>query len=98
VSDVMRDRGYPVENFEQRAADVSVDHPLVVDNYRAAGAITVRAQRGEATTEDLRQAMRHFRSLFEELLDDSSDQPLDRDQAAAEQMRNEPSLKREVTR
>lgn len=69
VSEVMRDRGYPVEeDFERRAADVSVDHPTVVENYRAAHAISLRAARGEAETEDLRQALVHFRALFEELL------------------------------
>lgn len=71
---VMHDRGYPVdENFEQRAADVSVDHPMVVENYRAAHAISVRAQHGQASTEDLRQAMVHFRSLFDELLQPADD-------------------------
>jgi hypothetical protein len=69
VSEVMRERGYPVsEDFEQRAADVSVDHPVVVENYRAAHAISVRAARNEADTEDLRQALVHFRALFDELL------------------------------
>jgi hypothetical protein len=69
VRSVMHDRGYPVdENFEQRAADVSVDHPMVVENYRAAHAISLRAQRGQASTEDLRQAMVHFRVLFDDLL------------------------------
>lgn len=70
VTEVMHGRGYPVdEKFEQRAADVSVDHPGVVENYRAAHAISLRAQRGKASTEHLRQAMVHFRSLFDELLD-----------------------------
>jgi hypothetical protein len=70
VSEVMRDRGYPVdEDFERRAADVSVDHPVVVENYRAAHGISARAVRDEAGTEDLRQAMVHFRALFVELLD-----------------------------
>ena len=55
--------------FEQRAADVSVDHPNVVREYRQAHAVSVRNERGEATTEDLRQAMVHYRSLFEELLE-----------------------------
>src|SRR5215213_6961408 len=69
VSEVMRDRGYPVaEEFDQRAADVSVDHPEVVDNYRAAHGISSRATAGDASTEDLRQAMVHFRALFAELL------------------------------
>ena len=69
VIEVMRERGYPIEDFEQRAADVSVDHPVVVDNYRAAHAISVARQSGEAGTEDLRQAMVHYRALFEELLE-----------------------------
>jgi hypothetical protein len=69
VNGVMGARGYPVADFEQRAADVSVTHPAVVENYRAARAIVVRYRRGEAGTEDLRQAMVHYRSLFDELLD-----------------------------
>jgi hypothetical protein len=69
VSEVMRERGYPVsDDFEQRAADVSVDHPVVVEHYRAAHGLSVRAVRGNAGTEDLRQAMVHFRALFDELL------------------------------
>jgi hypothetical protein len=69
VSEVMHERGYPVEeDFERRAADVSVDHPRVVENYRAAHGISVRAARNEADTEDLRQALVHFRALFEDLL------------------------------
>jgi hypothetical protein len=69
VSEVMRERGYPVsEDFEQRAADVSVDHPVVVEHYRAAHGLSGRAARGDADTEDLRQAMVHFRALFDELL------------------------------
>jgi hypothetical protein len=69
VSEVMHERGYPVEeDFERRAADVSVDHPHVVENYRAAHGISVRAARNEADTEDLRQALVHFRALFEDLL------------------------------
>jgi len=69
VMEVMRDRGYPVaDEFDQRAADVSVDHPDVVEHYRAAHDISRRATAGDATTEDLRQAMVHFRALFVELL------------------------------
>jgi len=72
VRDAMRDRGYPVDDdFEQRAADISVEHPVVVENYRAGVDISTR---GEASTEDLRQAMVHFRALFADLLA-SSDQP-----------------------
>ena len=69
VMEVMRDRGYPVaDEFDQRAADISVDHPEVVEHYRAAHGISGRATAGDATTEDLRQAMVHFRALFVELL------------------------------
>jgi hypothetical protein len=68
VADVMRARGYPIGEFEQRADDVSVDHPRVVENYRAGHAIAGRAARGEASTEDLRQAMVHYRALFDELI------------------------------
>jgi hypothetical protein len=68
VSEVMSTRGYPVENFEQQAADVSVDHPQVVSNYRAAHEIALNNERGDASTENLRQAMVHYRSLFDELL------------------------------
>jgi len=68
LRDVMSTRGYPVADFEQRAADVSVDHPLVIDNYRKAHEIAVRQGLGHASTEDLRQAMIHFRTLFEDLV------------------------------
>jgi hypothetical protein len=70
VQQVMSDRGYPMQDFEQQAADVSVDHPDVVSNYRAAYAVWCRCEDGSASTEDLRQAMRHYRSLFDELLAD----------------------------
>jgi hypothetical protein len=69
IQQVMRERGYPVEDFEQRSADVSVDHPEVVNNYRAAHGISVAHERDKASTEDLRQAMVHYRSLFAELLE-----------------------------
>jgi hypothetical protein len=71
----MQVRGYPVGDFEQRAADVSVDHPHVVQNYRTAHDIAVRQQRGEASTEDLRKAMVHYRALFEDLLDTTEPEP-----------------------
>jgi hypothetical protein len=73
VAEVMKARGYPVEDFEQRAADISVEHPEVVQNYRAAHDIAVRRERGDADTEDLRSALLGYRNLFEELL--HSDQP-----------------------
>ncbi len=68
VNRLMQARGYPMSDFEQRAADISVDHPRVVDNYRAAHEIALRHQRGEASTEDLRNAVIYYRSLFDELL------------------------------
>jgi len=68
VSSVMKARGYPVSDFDQRAADISVDHPRVVENYRSAHAIALRVGKDAATTEDLRTAMIHYRSLFEELV------------------------------
>lgn len=68
VSRVMIDRGYPMTDFEQRAADISVSYPDVVQNYRAAHDIVLRHADGHATTEELRQAMVHYRSLFDELL------------------------------
>ncbi len=64
----MSARGYPLSDFEQRAADISVDHPLVLENYRTAHGIAVRQTQGQANTEDLRQAMMHYRTLFEELV------------------------------
>jgi hypothetical protein len=66
---VMRERGYPVDDFEQRAADVSVDHPELVENYRSAHRISIASREGRATTEDLRQSMVHYRALFAELLE-----------------------------
>jgi FtsZ-interacting cell division protein ZipA len=68
VTEVMTARGYPMADFEQRAADISVDHPDVVTNYRAARQVAQANERGEASTEDLRQAMVHYRALFEDLL------------------------------
>jgi hypothetical protein len=68
IGDVMAQCGYPVGNFEQRAADISVDHPIVTQNYRAAHDIAVRQAAGRATTEELRRAMIHYRALFGELI------------------------------
>jgi hypothetical protein len=68
VSSLMKARGYPVSDFDQRAADVSVGHPRVIENYRSAHEIALRVGKAEATTEELRTAMIHYRSLFEELL------------------------------
>jgi len=69
VEDVMRTRGYPVGKFQERIADISVDHPRVVEHYRAAHAIANASADGRADTEDLRQAMVHLRALFEDLLE-----------------------------
>jgi FtsZ-interacting cell division protein ZipA len=70
VGRVMEARGYPVGDFEQRAADVSVDHPTVLEHYRAAHAVALRHAQGQASTEDLRQAMVNYRALFDELLEE----------------------------
>jgi hypothetical protein len=72
VRELMTKRGYPMGDFERRAADISVHHPAVVDNYRAAQAVALRASRGEASTEDLRKAVVHYRALFEDLLEAGS--------------------------
>ena len=69
VNSVMSERGYPMENWEQRAADISVDHANVVDHYRQARATSLSADSGQAGTEELRQAMRHYHALFDDLLD-----------------------------
>jgi hypothetical protein len=81
VRAVMAKRGYPVGDFERRAADISVDHPDVVANYRAAQAIVTRT-RDEASTEDLRKALVHYRALFDELLEvsDAKAQAMPREQ------------------
>ena len=85
VQRVMRDRGYPVDDFEQRAADISVEHPELVEKYRTANGIARASERGEASTEDLRHSVRHYRALFVELLevDDGGDAST-RDRAAEE--------------
>jgi hypothetical protein len=65
---LMQTRGYPMSDFEQRAADLSVHHPIVVDNYRTAHNIALRLRGGDAGTEDLRKAMIHYRALFDEMI------------------------------
>jgi hypothetical protein len=70
VTEVMRERGYPIDDFDQRAADISVDHPTVVENYRAAHTIHVSQQNGDVGTEKQRQAFVHYRALFDKLLED----------------------------
>jgi hypothetical protein len=69
VQRVMKDRGYPVDDFEQRVADISVEHPDLVEKYRTAHGVAQASERGEASTEDLRHSVRHYRALFLELLD-----------------------------
>jgi hypothetical protein len=73
VTQVMAARGYPIEDFEKRAEDISVDHPHVVENYRAARALVQRRERGEASTEELRQAVVNYRALFDDLLEVADD-------------------------
>jgi len=74
VTEVMSARGYPVDDFEKRSADISVDHPTVVENYRAGHAIHLAAEYGDVGTEAQRQALVHYRALFEKLLDEGADQ------------------------
>lgn len=68
VTEVMRERGYPIDDFEQRAADVSVDHPKVVEHYRAAHILRLAQDQGEIGTEAQREAIVHYRALFEQLV------------------------------
>jgi hypothetical protein len=72
VTRLMQFRGYPMTDFEQQAADISVHYPQVVNNYRAAHEVALRHQRGEASTEDLRNSMIYYRTLFDELLETNS--------------------------
>ncbi len=78
IQSVMEDRGYPVDDFESRAADVSVDHPQVVENYRQGHRLAEKNSDGDGSTEDLRQAMRHYRALFDELVASDADEPMTR--------------------
>jgi hypothetical protein len=73
VTEVLRDRGYPVEDFQQQADDISVEHPDVAENYRAAHVLALANDQGLASTEDLRQAFVHYRSLCAELLGTQQD-------------------------
>jgi hypothetical protein len=73
VTQVMRERGYPVDDFDQRAADISVDHPQIVENYRAAHGIHLAQQHGDVSTEQQREAFVHYRALFEKLLEAPTD-------------------------
>jgi hypothetical protein len=76
VRDLMVKRGYPMADFERRAADISVDHPTVVEAYRSARAIAVRDQQGQASTEELRKAVVYYRTLFDELLEVRQPRPM----------------------
>lgn len=78
LGDIMATCGYPMGDFEQRAADISVDHPVVVQNYRSAHDIAMRQAKGQATTEDLRRAMIHYRALFEDIVYDRKEAVKDR--------------------
>lgn len=81
VLEVMQKRGYPLRGFEEAAADLSVDYPAVVTHYRAAGAVAARNRTGEAGTEELRQALVHYRELFHELLESRTPAPERKDSA-----------------
>jgi hypothetical protein len=78
IESVMAERGYPVDDFESRAADISVDHPQVVENYRQGHRLAEKNADGKGSTEELRQAMRHYRALFVELVEPDADEPLTR--------------------
>jgi len=83
IQSVMTERGYPVEDFDHRAADISVDHPQVVENYRNGHRLAQASADGGDSTEDLRQAMRHYRALFDELVEPDTDQPTSRERSDA---------------
>ncbi len=80
IDAVMSDRGYPIDDFEQRAADISVDYPEVVEHYREGHRLARLDGDAGEQTEALRQAMRHYRMLFEQLVEDDADRPLGRDE------------------
>jgi FtsZ-interacting cell division protein ZipA len=73
VQEVMQERGYPTKDFERRVDDISVDHPDLVEKYRTAHGIAQATERGEASTEDMRHSVRHYRALFAQLLDTDDD-------------------------
>jgi hypothetical protein len=79
IQSAMAERGYPVEDFEQRAADISVDHPQVVEHYREGHRLAKAGDNGKNSTESLRQAMRHYRALFDDLVEPGRDQPAARE-------------------
>jgi hypothetical protein len=97
IQSVMSERGYPVEDFEQRAADVSVDHPQVVENYREGHRLAQSSANGSGSTEDLRQAMRRYRALFDELVEPAADDPTARERQSdqpIEEVDSQPSEER----
>lgn len=97
IQSVMSERGYPVEDFEQRAADVSVDHPQVVENYREGHRLAQSTANGSGSTEDLRQAMRRYRALFDELVEPAADDPTARERQSdqpIEEVDTQPSEER----
>ncbi len=87
IQQVMKAEGYPIGDFDQRAADISVDHPNVVMHYRAAHELALKNEKGKATTEDLRQAMVHYRALFENLLQSDGNAQDQKDQKDQEMRR-----------
>jgi FtsZ-interacting cell division protein ZipA len=91
IQSAMAERGYPVEDFEQRANDISVDHPRVVENYREGHRLAQASADGNESTEDLRQAMRHYRALFDELVETDTDEPMarERDERVIDVERNQ---------
>jgi cytoskeletal protein RodZ len=89
IQSVMSERGYPMEDFEQRAADVSVDHPRVVENYREGHRLFEKTAAGQGSTEDLRQAMRAYRKLFEELVEDTGAETAEPEPRADDRTREE---------
>jgi len=99
IKAVMAERGYPVEDFDQRAADLSVDHPRVVDNYREGRRLARTNADGNGSTEDRRQAMRHYRALFSDLVESAADEPMARERAAeqGEAAAGEPVQMQETT-
>ena len=95
IQSVMAERGYPVEDFEQRAADVSVDHPQVVENYRHGHRLAQASADGNDSTEDLRQAMRHYRALFDELVEPAAEQPTTREQREPARRHHPPAKRKD---
>ena len=84
IQTVMSERGYPMDDFEQRAADISVDHPQVVENYREGHRLAQASAGGDESTENLRQAMKHYRALFDELVEPDADEPTLAERASAD--------------